>query len=338
MVPTPTNNDNRPGPTPVPPRGGKRKPNRPPAKRAGGTGSGGSVGVRPAVKDRPADNRRAAMARKRRRNQTSLAVGAIVVVIAVVAVIIGIKAAGGGTKSDTAAAAVPASTLSALTSSVSPQTLKAAATNYNLPSADGPTYGSYPTVTTDTPITTSGKPEVLYIGAEFCPFCATERWAMVLALSEFGTFHNLTSIHSSATDEFPNTPTFSFYNSTYTSPYLTFVPVETETVNEKPLQNPTAAQEALAEKYDPGSDGPPIPFVYFNGKAIISGAEWNPQLLAGKSFQQVVSSIEGGTSTLASSVDADAGAIVSMICRMTGGKGPAGVCSLFPKPITSFAA
>src|SRR5580704_4304478 len=32
-----------------------------------------------------------------------------------------------------------------------------------------------------------GKPEVLYIGAEYCPFCAAERWAMIAALGRFGT-------------------------------------------------------------------------------------------------------------------------------------------------------
>src|SRR5260370_29484940 len=34
----------------------------------------------------------------------------------------------------------------------------------------------------------TGKPEFLYIGAEYCPFCAAQRWAMVVALSRFGTF------------------------------------------------------------------------------------------------------------------------------------------------------
>ena len=52
-----------------------------------------------------------------------------------------------------------------------------------------------------------GKPEVLFIGAEYCPFCAAQRWAMVNALSRFGTFTGLTTTHSSSTDTDPNTPT-----------------------------------------------------------------------------------------------------------------------------------
>ena len=267
------------------------------------------------------------MAKKRRRNQTFLAGGVIAVVIAVVAVLIGINASGGGAKSNTSAAAVTAASLDKLNAAVTLQDMKAAAENYTLTSVGG----AYPSVISGPPITASGKPELLYLGAEYCPYCATERWPLVLALSKFGTFHNLSTIHSSATDVDPNTATFSFYKSTYTSPYLTFTPVEEQTVDQKPLQKPTTAQVAIQAKYDPNGY---IPFLDFNGKAQFNGAELNAALLGGKSFQQIADSIAGGTSPLASSVIADAGVLVSMICHMTGGQ-PANVCSLFPKPITS---
>ena len=60
------------------------------------------------------------------------------------------------------------------------------------------------------------------MGAEYCPYCAAERWALVMALSKFGTFTDLQGTTSSATDTNPSTPTFSFYGSTYTSKYLSF--------------------------------------------------------------------------------------------------------------------
>ena len=56
-----------------------------------------------------------------------------------------------------------------------------------------------------------GKPLITYIGAEYCPFCAAERWAVAVALSRFGTFSNLSGTHSSDSDEFPDTQTLSFY-------------------------------------------------------------------------------------------------------------------------------
>ena len=46
----------------------------------------------------------------------------------------------------------------------------------------------------DTALTSNGKPEILYIGAEFCPYCAAERWAIAVALSRFGTLSPLHSL------------------------------------------------------------------------------------------------------------------------------------------------
>src|SRR5262245_25312691 len=53
----------------------------------------------------------------------------------------------------------------------------------------------------------TGKPEVFYMGAEYCPFCAAQRWPTIIALSRFGTFSNLRTTTSSATDVYPSTPT-----------------------------------------------------------------------------------------------------------------------------------
>jgi len=74
----------------------------------------------------------------------------------------------------------------------------------------------------------TGKPEIFYYGAEFCPLCAAERWGVVVALSRFGTFTKLPEIASSPNDSYPNTATFSFYKSSYTSSYINFVSVEAE--------------------------------------------------------------------------------------------------------------
>src|SRR5579859_2792490 len=63
-------------------------------------------------------------------------------------------------------------------------------------------------------LTANGKPELIYVGAEYCPYCAGERWGTVVALSRFGTFSGLTLMRSSSTDVYPNTPTLSFRNAT----------------------------------------------------------------------------------------------------------------------------
>ena len=54
-----------------------------------------------------------------------------------------------------------------------------------------------PTAVNGKVISVDGKPEVLYVGAEYCPFCAAERWPLMIALSRFGTFSGVGLTHSS---------------------------------------------------------------------------------------------------------------------------------------------
>ena len=53
-----------------------------------------------------------------------------------------------------------------------------------------------------------GRPAVVYVGAEFCPYCAAERWALVAALDASGQARSPTSgATSSSSDEvFPGRP------------------------------------------------------------------------------------------------------------------------------------
>jgi len=67
---------------------------------------------------------------------------------------------------------------------------------------------------------------LLYVGANFCSYCAAERWAIVSALSRFGTFSNLGLTSSTTDDTFPATPSFSFHGSSYTSRFITLQAVE----------------------------------------------------------------------------------------------------------------
>src|SRR5258708_25375941 len=144
--------------------------------------------------------------------------------------------------------------------------------------------GSSPVLTGPT-----GKPEFLYVGAEYCPYCAAERWSMVVALSRFGTFRKLYQTTSSSTDSFPSTSTFTFYTgqyggSFYTSKYIDFVPVETEDQQQNPLQTPTAAQQNLLNTYDAppyttSSNAGSIPFIDIGNRYILSGASYDPAVL-----------------------------------------------------------
>ena len=76
------------------------------------------------------------------------------------------------------------------------------------------------------PLQSAGKPEVLYVGAEYCPFCAAERWPLIVALSRFGRFTGLKNMQSAPLSVFPGTQTFSFVGAGYASRYLAFSGVE----------------------------------------------------------------------------------------------------------------
>jgi Domain of unknown function (DUF929) len=186
------------------------------------------------------------------------------------------------------------------------------------------------------PLTANGKPEVLYIGAEYCPYCAAQRWAMINALSRFGTFTGLKTTHSSVTDVYPNTPTWTFYGSTYSSPYITYTPVET-TTNERignttntntayqTLQTPTAAQTAVWEQYSPNGT---IPFINIGGKYVQEGNLYplNPTMLQKLTWQQVAADMNNSSSSLGQALIGNANVMTAAICNLTGDK-PATACT-----------
>lgn len=184
-------------------------------------------------------------------------------------------------------------------------------------------------------LTNNGKPEVFYEGAEFCPYCATERWAMGVALSKFGTFKNLGLTHSSSTDVYPNTQTLSFYQSTYSSPYISFVPLEI--YSNVPsgnaygtLQTPTTAENNLVNKYDSppyvsASQAQSIPFIDFGGKFLSVGATYSPTVLQGKSAESIAGSLSDATNPIAMGADGSANLMIASICKLTNNK-PTTVC------------
>jgi hypothetical protein len=196
---------------------------------------------------------------------------------------------------------------------------------------------SYPKKVTGHPaLTSNGLPEMLYMGAEYCPFCAAERWAMVMALSKFGTFTGLNLTNSSVSDFAPDTATFSFYGSKYTSNYLVFQPYELAT-NEQAatgatcnvngyacLETPPAADDTLLTTLGGGS----FPFMDFGNKTVQSGAgfENQPLVLQGLTAAEIAPYLSQPTSAIAQAEDGSANYLTGSICAMTGNQ-PASVCS-----------
>jgi Domain of unknown function (DUF929) len=261
-----------------------------------------------------------------RRRRMLLGVGVpLVLVVAVVAVLVIVKVAtgAGGLKSGPMA--------SAAASSVVVQATSVPATVLNEVGVGVAT--TKPTKITAPALSADGEPRVVYVGAEYCPYCAAERWAMAVALSRFGTFTGLGETASSPSDVYPNTATLTFHGAGYASNYLSFTGREIQSnqvVNGKyaPLDTLSAADQALFAKYNapPYTDSAgSIPFIDIGGRYVISGASYSPQVLQGKTQTQIATALADPNSPIAKAVDGTANLITAAICQITDGQ-PAAVC------------
>ncbi len=170
----------------------------------------------------------------------------------------------------------------------------------------------------------NGKPEVLYIGAEFCPYCAAERWAMAIALMKFGTFSNLHFMTSAASDTPASIPTFTFYNSTYSSSYISFVSVEQTTNTRAPLQTLNSSEAYLFSKYNPGEG---IPFILFANRSYWISANYDPQsVLYGRNWSYIASQLYNTSSVQSEAIIGTANLMTAQICAIDNNT-PSSVCS-----------
>jgi hypothetical protein len=304
--------------TPIPPRG--KRPT---------TAHQAAASKSPAARSTASARQTAQQRRRRRRTWIAATATAVVVIVIAVLVVVGLSS---GTAKAAPRTAVPPATSHAL-QSVPLTTLVAASSKVTNLNPATPLNGP--------PLTSGNKPEFLYIGAEFCPICAAQRWAMVVALSHFGTFTNLQQTRSAVRDG--NIATLSFYGSTYSSPYLTFTPVETTTNQPKgnyyqPLETPTAQQQALWSSTLGGNLT--FPFLYMGGKYLLNTSQYPPTLLEGHNFNDIASSVGSNNTTIGANIDASAAALIKYLCGVTGQK-PAATCSAVANvnaPVSSTAS
>ena len=176
-----------------------------------------------------------------------------------------------------------------------------------------------------TPLTgPQGKPEVLYIGAEFCPFCAAQRWSLAIALARFGTLSGVALTTSSSNDVFPDTPTLTFAHSSYSSDYIDFAAVEETDRNHNPLQAPSAEQERLFEQLNPRHS---IPFTDFGNRWVGVGAGYQPDVLQGMTWQQIADQLlTNPQGPAASKILGNANWMTAAVCQQLANP-PANVCA-----------
>jgi hypothetical protein len=180
-----------------------------------------------------------------------------------------------------------------------------------------------PSKISGTPLTgKGGLPQVLYIGAEYCPHCAATRWPLAVALGRFGTFDNLKTTYSADDDRAgPHTPTLSFYGASYSSQYIDFVGIEHADGAGQPLEPLTGAQDELWASL--GDHG--YPFIDFGGSWVQRGGSFLPTELKGMTPEQVAQKIGDTSTKVGATVRASADVFTAIICGIDGGE-PTNVC------------
>ena len=287
--------------------------------------------------------RRAAARRAQVRNRMLLASGAVIAVVATVLALVLVKVSSkpaAAPPADGPAGAALASVVKDLTS-VSANvldTVRAGSLSSDNIGRVSTSDGGYLAPVNGPPLTSGGKPEVLYLGADFCPYCAAVRWPLIVALSRFGTFSGLRTTRSAIAngagqhEPYPATPTWTFYGSRYTSRYVTFTPVELQTNKPDPktggytgLQAPTAAQQELMTRYNSAGS---IPFIDIgNAYAQMSSlAPYGPRDLQDLTWSQIATALHNPSSALAKSIDGSANYLTAAFCKLTGNQ-PASACT-----------
>jgi len=185
----------------------------------------------------------------------------------------------------------------------------------------------------------------VYVGAEYCPYCAMDRWAMVTALDRFGSFTGLAILDSSSTDTPASIPTLSFLRSRYSSPYIVFTAYEEEDRNRNPLTTPPTNVATLFDTYDapPNGNGTAfdsgqggIPFIDVANKYVSAGTPGSFSTIInalqgdGLTNSQIAQAIADPTSPIGQAMGAkyeigEANYLSAAICSVNGGK-PSTVC------------
>jgi hypothetical protein len=182
------------------------------------------------------------------------------------------------------------------------------------------------------PMYSQEKPDVLFVGSEYCPFCAAERWPLILALSRFGTFSLLHDMESSTASVFPGLQSFSFFGASYTSPYLTFTGIEiysdvpaTNGVFTK-ISTLTSGQQALVTHYQSAGGAGTYPLVDIDNVMVSTTSGFSPAAILRVARPTIVSDLKNATTASSRAIVASANYLSAGICVATH-QNPASICS-----------
>ena len=274
---------------------------------------------------RPSIDELHARTRRRHVRRRSLAAGSLALVLGVA-----IVAASSGPTSTAPTGDVTAQLASYFQAAVN-------VSNSTLESVGLPETVAPPTRVRPSLSTASTNGVVSYVGAEYCPYCAIQRWGLLVALSKFGKFTELNHhIFSSSSDAYPHLASWSFVGAKYTSKYFRFEPVElssathTSTGEYEPLERLTQPVRVAYDRFDPEGE---LPFVDFGNHDVTLGASSSPSVLEGLSLSEIGGQLNSPRSPVAIAIDGSANYFIAALCSLAETDAPR-ICST---PVTKRA-
>ncbi|MDQ2744161.1 MAG: DUF929 family protein [Chloroflexota bacterium] len=187
-----------------------------------------------------------------------------------------------------------------------------------------------------------GRPELLFIGTQGDDWSAAERWPVIKALAQFGTWSGLASSTGmsgpTANSNFGAVATFDWLHAQFHSRYLTVVHKDVQDRGSHPLQRLSSLEATLLRRYAPADDprtsatwplvvignyvmhGPGLPVGYFQDNQLHN-----------YSFDTIQSGLQRGLSgydplsRLVTDINQETNVEIALICHADGKK-PSKVC------------
>jgi hypothetical protein len=160
-------------------------------------------------------------------------------------------------------------------------------------------FSSVRSISNRPPLSAAGLPGLLLAGPDSCAACELESWAVVDALSQFGTFSDL-QLSQSAVTRRPLVRGITFRKASYGSPYVSF---------------------GIAKS----SSGVPLPSVDVANKYADVGSPTSPAAAGGLFWTTLAGSLSRPNTAVGQAIDGTAELLTAEICESTAGV-PAEVC------------
>ena len=173
--------------------------------------------------------------------------------------------------------------------------------------------------------------KIFIVTGESCPYCAYQRWPLIIALKRFGTFKGLLNIQSASWDESdsPGKQTFSFRDLKYDSSYFSVEAIEYNNIlgnipfSPLPFYNLSPYQINVFNTFNAFGG---TPFINFGNSWIINSALIHVSKINWLSRSRISNELTDINNEITKDIIASANIITALISQITGNQ-PENICN-----------